>query len=263
MDNEIVCPEAVTRKRMMDPAVECGELTKSFWGVEAVKNITLKVAEGERRAIIGPNGAGKTTLFRLISGEMAATSGQIRLFGRDVTRVAAHKRTALGLGRTFQVTNLFPSLTVMDNLILAQMGLQKSKYSMFKPMGWHKKFYSRGREVLEKMNMLDWEDEFIKNLSHGDQRQVEIGMVLITNPRVLLLDEPTAGLSPAESKIMTKIIKGLDPKITILIIEHDMDVAFEVANYVTVLNFGEIFTEGTREEINRNEGVREIYFGTE
>jgi branched-chain amino acid transport system ATP-binding protein len=248
---------------MMDPAVECAGLTKTFWGVEAVKNVTLKVAEGDRRAIIGPNGAGKTTLFRLISGEMAATAGQIRLFGRDVTQKAAHKRTALGLGRTFQVTNLFPSLTVIDNLILAQMGLQKAKYAMCRPMGLYKNFYSRAGAVLEKMNMLDRQDEFIKNLSHGDQRQIEIGMVLITDPRVLLLDEPTAGLSPAESKIMTKIIKGLDPKITILIIEHDMDVAFEVANYVTVLNFGEIFTEGTREEINKNEGVREIYFGVE
>jgi len=247
----------------MDPAVECAGLTKSFGGVEAVKNVTLKGGAGERRAIIGPNGAGKTTLFRLISGEMAATSGQIRLFGREVTRIAAHKRTALGLGRTFQITNLFPSLTVIDNLILAQMGLQKSKYTLFKPMGWHKSFYARGREVLEKMNMLDRENEVIKDLSHGDQRQIEMGMVLITNPRILLLDEPTAGLSPAESKIMTKIITGLDPKITILIIEHDMDVAFEVANDVTVLNFGEIFSEGTREEINRNEGVREIYFGTE
>ncbi len=247
----------------MGIALECKGLTKKFGGLEALKNVCLKVEEGERRAIIGPNGAGKTTLFRLISGEYPATSGSVRLFGKDVTKLPAYKRTSLGLGRTFQITSLFPPLTVIDNLILAQMGLEGSKYSMLKPLCLYRHFYDKAHAIVEYMGMGDRKNERVKNLSHGEQRQIEIGMALITNAKVLLLDEPTAGLSPAESKLITKMIKDLEPNITILIIEHDMDVAFEVSSFITVLNLGEIFAEGTQSEVQKNKGVQEIYFGGE
>lgn len=244
-------------------ALECDGLTKRFGGLEAIKDVTLRVEEGERRAIIGPNGAGKTTLFRLISGEFSPTAGRIRLLGRDVTRLKAQERTRLGLGRTFQITSLFPTLTVTDNLILAQLGLRGSKYSMLKPLRLYPDFYRKAEEMLGQMGMADKKDETVKYLSHGDQRQIEIAMALIGNPRVLLLDEPAAGLSPAEAKLITQMIKALNFKITILVIEHDMDIAFELSSAVTVLNFGKIFAEGIQEEIKNNTGVQEIYLGAE
>jgi len=247
----------------MAVALECYGLTKRFGGLEAIKDVTLKVEEGERRAIIGPNGAGKTTLFRLISGEFSPTAGWIRLLGKDVTELKAQERTQLGLGRTFQITSLFPTLTVTENLLLAQLGLQKSKYSILKPLGLYRKLYMNAEEMLVKMGLADKQDETVKYLSHGDQRQIEIAMALIGNPKVLLLDEPAAGLSPAESKLITKMIKELDSRITILVIEHDMDIAFELSSSITVLNFGKIFAEGVQGEIKKNKGVQEIYLGAE
>lgn len=247
----------------MGKALECIRLAKNFGGVEAINSVSLGIEEGERRAIIGPNGAGKTTLFRLISGEYPVTSGQIRIFGKDVTDLPAHKRAYLGLGRTFQVTNLFFPLTVIDNLILAQMGLKKSKFSVFKPLFLYKEFYQKANEVLDNMGIVEKRDEIVKNLAHGEQRQIEIAMALITNPKILLLDEPTAGLSEMESKMIARMIKDLDDKITMLVIEHDMDVAFELSNSVTVMNLGEVFAEGTPREIKDSKKVQEIYLGEE
>jgi branched-chain amino acid transport system ATP-binding protein len=248
---------------MMALALECEGLMKRFGGLEAIKDVTLRVEEGERRAIIGPNGAGKTTLFRLISGEFSPTAGRIRLFGKDITKLKAQERTQLGLGRTFQITSLFPTLTVTDNLLLAQLGLQRAKYSILKPLGLYQNLYFSAEQMLDKMGLADKKDETVKYLSHGDQRQIEIAMALIGNPKVLLLDEPAAGLSPAESKLITKMIKELDSKITILVIEHDMDIAFELSSSITVLHFGKIFAEGIQEEIKNNKDVQEIYLGAE
>lgn len=242
-------------------ALECRNLAKSFRGLEAIKDVTLSVDEGERRAIIGPNGAGKTTFFKLISGQYRVGSGNIRLFGRDITELADYKRASLGLGRTFQITNLFPSLSALDSLILAQMGLERSKFSMLKPLRFYRRFYNKANEMLESMDMLDQRSEVINSLSYGSQRQIEIGMALIVQPKILLLDEPTAGLSPAESKRITEIIAHLDSRITILLIEHDMDVAFQITDYITVLHLGEIFAEGTKDQIKGNMGVQEIYLG--
>ncbi len=244
-------------------AVECRDLTKRFGGLEAVRRVDLCVFSGERRAIIGPNGAGKTTLFRLISGEFPATSGAIALFGQDITAMPCHRRTALGLGRTFQITNLFPTMTVVDNLVTAAMGLSRTKFSMFRPLATYDHLYALADSLLVKVGMLDKRDTVLKFLSHGEQRQIEIAMALISSPQVLLLDEPTAGLSPAESTMMTATLQGLDPGITILIIEHDMDVAFAVASRITVLHQGALFAEGTPAEIRSNARVQEIYFGSE
>jgi len=244
-------------------ALECVNLSKRFGGLDAVNKINLRVKVGERRAILGPNGAGKTTFFRLISGEFPVTSGSIRYFGRDITQMACHRRTHLGLGRTFQITNLFPTLTVLDNLILAAMGLRRTKFSMLRPLSTYRDIQQRAMELLEKVGMTDRKGEIVRNLSHGEQREIEIALALISSPRVLLLDEPTAGLSPAESAMITQTVQKLDRSITILIIEHDMDVAFSIADRITVLHQGCLFAEGSQAEIQNNTRVQEIYFGTE
>lgn len=243
-------------------ALECINLTKRFGGLEAVSNVSLQVKVGERRAIIGPNGAGKTTLFCLVSGEFPVTSGSVRYFGKDITQMACHKRTHLGLGRTFQITNLFPTLTVLDNLILAGMGLRRIKFSMLRPLSTYGDLHERAIEVLEKVGMADKKGEIIKNLSHGEQREIEISLALISNPKVLLLDEPTSGLSPGESAVMAETVQNLDRGITILIIEHDIHVAFRIADRITVLHQGRLFAEGSLAEIRDNPRVQEIYFGT-
>lgn len=244
-------------------ALECHGLSKRFAGLEAVSNVTLQIIPGERRGVIGPNGAGKTTLFRLISGEFPVTSGTIRLFDHDVTRVPCHRRTHMGLGRTFQITNLFPTMTVLDNLVVAAMGQRGTKFSMLRPLSTYRDLYQQAEQILENVGMTERRGEIVKNLSHGEQRQIEISLALISNPKVLLLDEPTAGLSPAESTMMTEILKKLDSGMTILIIEHDMDVAFQVADRITVLHLGCLFAEGTPQEVRNNSRVRDIYFGAE
>ena len=244
-------------------ALECHGLSKRFGGLDAVTKIELQIASGERRAIIGPNGAGKTTFFRLISGEFPATSGTIRLFQHDITRMPCHRRTHLGLGRTFQITNLFPTLTVLDNLVIAAMGQRGMKFSLLRPLSTYRDLYRQAEEILENVGMIDKRYTLIRNLSHGEQRQIEISLALVSKPRVLLLDEPTAGLSPAESAMMTTILKNLDSAMTILIIEHDMDVAFQVADRITVFHQGCLFTEGTPAEVRNNLRVQEIYFGAE
>lgn len=241
----------------------CQKLTKAFGGLEAVKDVDLRVTHGERRAIIGPNGAGKTTFFNLINGQYPVTSGSIELLGRNVTKLPAHKRAALGLGRTFQITNLFPTKTVIDNLVISTLGLTRTKFSMFKPLSSYRSLYDKAEGTLKSLGLLALDQVLVKNLSYGEQRQVEIAMALISQPKVLLLDEPTAGLSPAESHMMSEIIQGLDPSITILIIEHDMDVALSVANYITVLHEGRVFMEGSADEVRGNAKVQEIYFGEE
>ncbi len=252
--------EKVTHTRL---ALECRGLSKRFAGLEAVSNVSLQIVPGERRGIIGPNGAGKTTLFRLISGEFPVTSGTIRLFDQDVTHVPCHRRTHMGLGRTFQITNLFPTMTILDNLVIAAMGQRGMKFSMLRPLSTYPDLYQQAERVLENVGMTERRGETVKNLSHGEQRQIEISLALISNPKVLLLDEPTAGLSPAESTMMTEILKKLDPDMTILIIEHDMDVAFQVADRITVFHQGCLFAEGTPTEMRNNSRVQDIYFGAE
>jgi len=244
-------------------ALECEGLTKRFGGLEAVKQVDLRVESGERRAIIGPNGAGKTTLFSLISGLYPVTSGKIRIFGKEITHVPSHRRTALGLGRTFQITNLFPTLSVVENLVIAAMGMRGMKFQMVRPLRTYGEIYGKALEELEKAGMAEKRGELVKNLSYGEQRQIEVTLALISKPVVLLLDEPTAGLSPADSAMMAEMIQRLDAGITVLLIEHNMDVALQVAGRITVLHLGGVFAEGSPEEIRRNREVQEIYFGAE
>jgi branched-chain amino acid transport system ATP-binding protein len=243
-------------------ALTLTELSKAFGGLKAVENVALSVVPGERRALIGPNGAGKTTLFNLISGDLPPTGGRITLFGQDVTHLPPHRRAALGLARTYQITNLFPSLTVLENLLLAAQALERTKLVLLRRVTSYAHLYARSRAVLESVGLRDKEGEVVKNLSHGEQRQMEIAMALACQPRLLLLDEPTAGLSPGESRLMTELLKRLNGEITLIVIEHDMDVAFALTDRVTVLHNGSVVADGSRDEVKADPLVREIYLGS-
>jgi branched-chain amino acid transport system ATP-binding protein len=244
------------------PCLALRGLSKSFGGLEAVRDITLEVYPGERKGIIGPNGAGKTTLFNLITGVLPPTSGQVLLFSADVTRWPPYRRTALGMARTFQITTLFPRLTVLDNVLLAVQGLRKLKYVMWRRLAAYREVYDRARALLEQAGYWDRHDVEIRHLSHGEQRQIEIVLALASDPKILLLDEPAAGLSTGESQEMATFLHGLDPTLAILMIEHDMDVAFEVVDSITVLHYGEIVEDGSTDQIRTSDRVRDIYLGT-
>ncbi|MBI3015229.1 MAG: ABC transporter ATP-binding protein [Candidatus Tectomicrobia bacterium] len=248
---------------MSSPNLLVKKLCKNFGGLQAVNDLSLALEPGERRAIIGPNGAGKTTLFNLISGAFSPSSGEIYLFGKEVTRVSPHRRAALGLARTFQITNLFPNLSLFENVLLAVQALDTAKYSALRPVSFYRHLEKRTYELLEEWGMREKAGELARNLSHGDQRQVEIILALAGNPRLLLLDEPTSGLSPAETSTVTEAIRKLDSNITIALIEHDMDVAFALADRVSVLHFGSLLAEGSVSEIKDDPRVTEIYLGGE
>ncbi|HTY80254.1 MAG TPA: ABC transporter ATP-binding protein [Candidatus Bathyarchaeia archaeon] len=244
-----------------DQALRLEGVTKDFGGLRAVDGVTLEVRPGERRALIGPNGAGKTTLFNLISGALPVSAGRITLFGRDVTRAPARRRAALGLARTFQITNLFPDLSVADNVVLALQAHTPSRFAMLRPVGAFRELQSRARATLDAVGLTAVADAVVRNLSHGEQRQLEIALAIAGRPRVLLLDEPTAGLSPAESQLMAGLLARLDPAITVLMIEHDMDIALELSSHVTVLHYGCVIADGSRDEVRADPQVREIYLG--
>jgi branched-chain amino acid transport system ATP-binding protein len=244
-------------------ALELDGLCRRFGGLEAVRDVTLRVPRGARQAIIGPNGAGKTTLFNVITGELPPSAGRIRLFGRDVTGFPAHRRAAMGLARTFQITNLFRSLTVEENVLLAVQALTPARYVMFRPLAHYPAMLERARSLLKRAGLAERRRTPVRALSYGEQRQLEVLLALAGEPRLLLLDEPAAGLSPGERLEMARFIKGLDPGLTVLLIEHDMDVAFEVAETIAVLHFGRKVAEGTKEAVRADPAVQEIYLGTE
>jgi len=242
-------------------ALDIEGLSKSFGGLRAIQTISLEIEEGERRAIIGPNGAGKTTLFNLISGFLFPSSGRISLFGRDVTSLHAHQRAALGLARTFQVTNLFQRLTVFENILLGVQATKSARFSFYRPARSYREVTVEGERLLKDWNLWEKREVPVKHLSYGEQREIELILALATKPRLLLLDEPTAGLSPAETAKVTSIVKNLPGDITIILIEHDMDVAFAVAENLSVLHFGSLLVNGSLEEIKGNPKVAEIYLG--
>ena len=245
------------------PVLELRDLSKSFGGLHAVRDVTLRVMPGDRKAIIGPNGAGKTTLFNVITGIHPASTGSVVLFGQNVTGWPSHRRTALGMARTFQVTSLFPKLTVLDNVLLAIEGLRPSKFVMWRFLSSYRDVYDKAYQLLEAAGFLDRKDVEVRNLSHGEQRQLEIVLGLASDPKILLLDEPAAGLSSGESTEMAAFLMKLDPNLAILLIEHDMDVVFDVASEISVLHFGEILETGTPQQIHDSARVQEIYLGTD
>ncbi len=244
------------------PFLELRGLSKSFDGLQAVRNVDLVVRPGDRKAVIGPNGAGKTTLFNVITGIHRATSGQVLLFGHDVTFWPTHRRAALGMARTFQVTRLFPGLTVLENVVLAIQGLRSSKFVMWRFLSSDSEVYEKAHHLLAKASFLDRKDTDVRNLSHGEQRQLEIVVGLASDPKILLLDEPAAGLSSGETADMAKFLMRLDPNLAVVLIEHDMDVVFDVADEIFVLHFGELLEAGPPEAIKKSHRVQEVYLGT-
>jgi branched-chain amino acid transport system ATP-binding protein len=232
----------------------------AFGALRAVDGVSLSVAAGERRAIIGPNGAGKTTLFNAIAGEQPVSAGSVRFEKRDVTRLKTHQRAALGIGRTFQITTLFMGLTVEDNVRLAVRGLSRRKFSV---LGGDKDPAEERRieEVLERSRLGAARERPTRTLSYGQQRELELALALAAEPRLLLLDEPAAGLSPAERSTMADLVRALPRTLTVVLIEHDMHLALGLADYVTCLHYGKVLAEGPPEAIRGNRTVQEIYLG--
>jgi branched-chain amino acid transport system ATP-binding protein len=243
------------------PCLLLENVSRDFGGLRAVGNVSLTIAPGERHVLIGPNGAGKTTLFHLISGELRVTEGRIVLFGDDVTALAPHRRAARGIARTFQITNLFPNLTVMENVLLACEALEPRKFSMLRPLSSCADLNQKAANLLKEFGLWDLRGEPAKNISYGDQRKVEVALSVAGRPRLLLLDEPMAGLSTGESESMQRLLQKLDPAITVLLIEHDMDVAFAFAENITVLYQGRVLTSGPKNEVRATSQVQEIYLG--
>jgi branched-chain amino acid transport system ATP-binding protein len=239
------------------------DLSIDFGGLRAVDGVNLTIEQGERRVLMGPNGAGKTTLFNIISGIYPPSRGRIFYFGTEISRYPIYRRAALGMARTYQVTNLFRCLTVAENVLMACQALDRRKFVMYRTLSSYQCHMDRCDDVLREFDLWEKRDELVKNLSHGDQRRIEVAMALAEKPRLLLLDEPAAGLSSAETQDLTALLKKLDPSITIILIEHDLDVAFEFAERITVLYQGQFLTEGTKEEIKNNATVQEIYLGAE
>ncbi len=237
------------------------KLSKHFGGVTAVNRVSLSVAPGERRAIIGPNGAGKTTLFNLISGELEPSAGQIHFAGRDITGWSPDRRARFGMARTFQRNNLFLGLSVWENVRLAGHLDKGIGIANFRSRAWDHTAVIQSS--LERVGLSDRRDARARDLSHGEQRQLEVAIALATQPQVLLLDEPAAGMSPAETNRLMSILREMPREITLLIIEHDMDVVFGLAERVTVLHYGEVIADGAAEQVRRDPRVMQVYLGVD
>ncbi len=238
-------------------------LSRNFGGLRALSDVSLAVEPGERRLIIGPNGAGKTTLFNILSGALSASSGRVTLFDRDITELAPYERANMGLARTFQITNVFPRLTVLENLLLALQAAQRSGICLHRRMRDNQHLFAQATVLLEKWNLSAIAAQPAKGISYGEQRQLDLMLAMATQPKVLLLDEPTAGLSAAEVVRVVGMVRTLPKEITILIIEHDMDVAFDLADRITVLHQGCVIAEGDVEAIRKHPQVAEIYLGAD
>ena len=236
-------------------------LTKSFGGLRVTNGVNLAVEPGERRLIIGPNGAGKTTLFNLITGELAPDAGSIALFGRDITRTACRRRPHLGLARTYQIITLFPRDTILRNVELALLGLSGLRWNPLIDLHRQHHLVTRAREALVHVGLSHIADRPLTATSYGERRRVEIAMAMAQNPKVLLLDEPFAGLSIDERRDVQQLLAAIPRDVTIVMIEHNMDVALDLADRITLLHFGEVIVEGARAEVVADPRTREVYLG--
>jgi len=245
----------------MTTALAVRNLRKSFGGLQVTSSVNLLVEAGERRLIIGPNGAGKTTLFNLITGEIPPDAGSIALFERDITRVPSRRRTHLGIGRTYQIITLFPRETLLRNVTLSLLGLSPLRWNPLARLDRQASLVREARDVLSRLGLEALADRPVAETSYGERRRVEIAMALAQKPRVLLLDEPFAGLSLEERRDVLRLVTGIPRDVTIVMIEHDMDVALDFAERITVLHFGEVVVEGTRAEVVAHPRTREIYLG--
>jgi ABC-type branched-subunit amino acid transport system ATPase component len=252
---------AIRRSQGDPPVLAARDLRKLFGGMRAVANVTLAAYAGERVVLLGPNGAGKTTLFHMISGGLPPDSGDVLLFGHSVNRLSVHRRARLGVGRTFQITNLFPRLTVADHLRLCAIGLIGRRLDMWRRADRIPEVEAIVEAELRRSGLWELWDSEVRFLAYGHQRQLEVAMAVAMKPKLLLLDEPAAGLSPAEIEPIIDLIVGLDQSLAIILVEHDMDVAFAVADRVIVVNHGEIVAQGSPAEVRGNAEVRRIYLG--
>jgi branched-chain amino acid transport system ATP-binding protein len=242
-------------------ALDIKGLSKSFGGLRVTAGVNLSVAPGERRLIIGPNGAGKTTLFNLITGEILPDSGTVSLFGQDITRLPSHRRAHLGMARTYQIITLFPHDTIIRNVTLALLGLSPLRWNPLIDLERKKHLVDSAREALVRVGLDHIAERPLAQTSYGERRRVEIAMALAQKPKLLLLDEPFAGLSIDERRDVQQLLLNIPRDVTIVMIEHNMDVALEYAEQITLLHFGEVIVEGTRAEVVENPRTREVYLG--
>jgi branched-chain amino acid transport system ATP-binding protein len=242
-------------------ALEIIDLNKAFGGLKVTQSISLAIRQGERRLIIGPNGAGKTTLFNQISGDMRPNSGQIKLFGTDVTTLAPYQRAHLGLSRTYQIITLFTGDTLEHNVTLGLLGLLPSRWQMWRPLSFYRDLASEARRSLDMVGLLHLADHPVSEIAYGEKRRVELAMALAQEPRVLLLDEPLAGLSNSERATVKSLIASIPRETTVIMIEHDMDTALDLAETVTLLNYGRVIVDGERDVVVADERTREVYLG--
>ncbi len=246
---------------MADVLLKIEGLTKRFGGVIASDNIVLEVYRDELHAVIGPNGAGETTLIGQLTGEIVPNSGRIFFNGAEITGMPVHARSALGLARSFQITSLFLDFTTLDNVALAVQAHSGHSFRFWRNARSDERLRGPARAALARVGLLDRADIIVRNLSHGEQRQLEIAMALATRPRLLLLDEPMAGMGPEESARMVKTVQELKRELPILLIEHDMEAVFALADRITVLVYGRVIATGAPEAIRANEEVRSAYLG--
>ena len=242
-------------------ALVLDDLEKSFGGLRVTATVSLAVEPGERRLIIGPNGAGKTTLFNLITGELRPDRGSIRLFGLELTRIPSRRRAHLGLARTYQIITLFPGETLLRNVTLSLLGRSPLRWNPLVSLDRQDGMIAGARTALERVGLGHLADRPLSQTAYGERRRVEIAMALAQNPKILLLDEPFAGLSIDERRDVQELLAAIPRDVTIVMIEHDMDVALDFAERITVLHFGQVVVEGTRAEVVADPRTKEIYLG--
>ena len=247
---------------MAEAILAARNLVKRFGGLVATDGVTLAVEPNEIHALIGPNGAGKTTLIGELAGEIEADGGRILFEGRDITALPVERRSRLGLSRSFQITSLFLDMTAIDNVALAVQIRQGHSFRFWRGVGTDASVRNPARDALERVNLADRADALAGNMSHGEHRRLEIAIALASQPRMLLLDEPMAGLGPDEGRHMVELLRGLKGYYTILLVEHDMDAVFALADRITVLVYGRVIATGRPRDIRANEEVRHAYLGT-
>lgn len=246
-----------------DIILETRSLRREFGALVAVNDVSIQVEAGALHSIIGPNGAGKTTFFNLLSGNIAPTSGQVIYKGKDITHLPVHRTAHLGIGRSFQITNLFPNLTVFENIRLAAQALGPDNFRMFRSAGHFKRYIDRTWEIIAQVGLTERALNIARTLPHGDQRKLELGMILASDPELLLLDEPTAGMASEQVPELIELIQAIQEtgNKTVMLVEHNMNVVMSVSDKITVMHQGELLAEGTPAEISANERVQQAYLG--
>ena len=245
----------------MEPALDIQGLSKRFGGLPAIQGVSLQVMPGERRLIIGPNGAGKTTLFNLITGDLKPDSGSVRLFGEELRHLPTQQRIHKGLARTYQILTLFPRETLEHNVVLALLGLAPQRWNPWAALTGYRALHEAARAALTDVGLGDRASRVVAETSYGERRRLELAMALVQKPKILLLDEPLAGLSQEERQSVQALLTKIPRDVTIVMIEHDMDVALAYAERITVLHYGQVIVEGTRTEVVADPRTKEVYLG--